>query len=110
MTLDATTSTSASADTDLHARPREPLAGAVWLPLTLLRPNPWNRKHFDPKALAELTESIRQHTVLQPVLARPIAGARNGQPLYEIVAGERRWRASQAANQVGIPADRKSVV
>ncbi len=57
------------------------------------------RRHFDNEALAELTESIRARGVLQPILIRPIGAGR-----YEIVAGERRWRASQAAGRHEIPA------
>lgn len=77
---------------------RAPIDGAVYIPLELLAPSPTNpRKHFDPKKLDELAASIKAHTLLQPILARPIEGAKNGQPLYEIVAGERRWRASKLA-------------
>ncbi|MDO4418746.1 MAG: ParB/RepB/Spo0J family partition protein [Ruminococcus sp.] len=56
------------------------------------------RTEFDPEALAELTESIRVHGVLQPILVRPfIAGG------YQIVAGERRYRASRQAGLSEIP-------
>lgn len=56
------------------------------------------RTEFDPEALAELTESIRVHGVLQPILVRPfIAGG------YQIVAGERRYRASLQAGLSEIP-------
>ncbi len=81
---------------------RERLHGSSSLPLTLLRPNPWNRK-ADPKKLAELTATVKLHGVMQPIVARPIDGARAGQPLYEIVAGERRWRASTDAGLAEIP-------
>ncbi len=57
------------------------------------------RRQFDGEALAELTESIRARGVLQPILIRPVGAGR-----YEIVAGERRWRASQAAGRHDIPA------
>lgn len=56
------------------------------------------RKRFDEASLAELTESIRMHGVLQPIVVIPKAGK------YEIVAGERRFRASQAAGLESIPA------
>ncbi len=56
------------------------------------------RRHFDQTALDELTESIKQHGVLQPIVVMPRDGS------YEIVAGERRWRASQAAGKTDIPA------
>ncbi len=57
------------------------------------------RKHFDEGELNELANSIRAHGVLQPILVRPIAGGK-----YEIVAGERRWRAAQRAGLHAIPA------
>jgi ParB/RepB/Spo0J family partition protein len=54
---------------------------------------------FDPQALEELSGSIREHGVLQPILVRPI-----GPNTYQIVAGERRWRASRQAGLDTIPA------
>jgi len=64
-----------------------------------IRPNPAQpRQHFDEDALAELADSIRQHGVLQPVLLRPVEGG------YELIAGERRWRASQRVQLHTIPA------
>ncbi len=56
------------------------------------------RRKFDEQKLAELTESVRAQGVLQPILVRP-----NGDGRYEIVAGERRWRAAQAAGLHEIP-------
>lgn len=65
------------------------------------------RKHFDPVALAELTESIRKRGVLQPILCRiwPLSYEQPA-PLttYEIIAGERRWRAAKAAGLTMIEA------
>lgn len=58
------------------------------------------RKYFDEKALAELTESVKKHGVLQPVLVRPL----NGDGTFELVAGERRYRAAKAAGLKEIPA------
>lgn len=86
---------------DTHGRPALP--GAVLLPLGLIRPNPWNRQVSDASA-AELEPSIRMHGVLQPVLVRPAPDAKPGQPLYELICGERRWRASQFAGLDGVPA------
>ena len=57
------------------------------------------RRHFDPDGLASLSASIRQVGVLQPVVVRPAADGR-----YELVMGERRWRAAQAAGLTTIPA------
>jgi ParB family chromosome partitioning protein len=56
------------------------------------------RRRFDAEALAELTESVRLHGILQPILVRPL-----GSGQYEIVAGERRWRAAQAIPLHEIP-------
>ncbi len=64
-----------------------------------IRPNPSQpRQHFDEDALAELAESIRKHGVLQPILLRPAGDD------YELIAGERRWRAAQKAQLHSIPA------
>lgn len=57
------------------------------------------RRKFDEQALNELAESITQHGVVQPLLVRPIGGGR-----YQIVAGERRWRASRMAGLQTVPA------
>lgn len=57
------------------------------------------RRKFDEQALSELSESIAQHGVVQPLLVRPIGGGR-----YQIVAGERRWRASRMAGLQTVPA------
>ena len=62
------------------------------------------RKVFDPKKLEELTESIRLKGVLQPLLVRPIPNPKNNnQPIYQIVAGERRWQASLKAGLETVP-------
>lgn len=67
-------------------------------PIASLRPNPHQpRKHFEPEALAELTESIRRHGILHPIVVRPVSGG------FEIISGERRWRAAQAAGQAAVP-------
>jgi ParB family chromosome partitioning protein len=66
-----------------------------------LMPNPEQpRSHFDPKALSELADSIRQFGLLQPILVRPLRGSAD---MYEIVAGERRWRAAQKAQLHEVP-------
>jgi ParB family chromosome partitioning protein len=71
------------------------------IPLDRITPNPEQpRMNFDEAALAELASSIREHGVLQPILVRPI-----GEPhRYQLVAGERRWRAAKAAELDVIPA------
>ena len=78
------------------------VAGARFaeLPLDRITPNPLQpRTHFDEEALAELVTSIREVGLLQPVVVREI-----GPDRYELVMGERRWRASQAAGTGTIPA------
>jgi ParB family chromosome partitioning protein len=73
------------------------------LSVTDVRPNPEQpRQIFSEDTLAELAESIRTQGVLQPILVRPLSV--EGEGKYEIVAGERRWRASQLAGQRTIPA------
>ncbi|MEY2515916.1 MAG: ParB family transcriptional regulator, chromosome partitioning protein [bacterium] len=70
------------------------------VPVDLIVPNPKQpRRHFDEAALEALAGSLRERGVLQPVLLRPVAGGS-----YEIVAGERRWRAAQIAGLDTIPA------
>jgi ParB family chromosome partitioning protein len=72
------------------------------IPLELIRRNPDQpRRHFAEAELAELTESVREKGVLQPVLLRPAPGV-TGE--YQLVAGERRWRAAQRAGLRTIPA------
>lgn len=73
---------------------------AVTLPIDEIVPNKDQpRKQFDEAALSELSASIAQHGVLQPLLVRPIAGGG-----YQIVAGERRYRASRMAGLTEVPA------
>ena len=70
----------------------------VFLPARAIRPNPAQpRRSFDEKALAELTESIRCHGIVQPLSVRRTGGG------YELIAGERRLRAAQAAGLGEIP-------
>lgn len=73
--------------------------GAVTLSIAEIEPNRGQpRKHFDEAALAQLADSIRENGVLQPLLVRPIpAGG------YQLVAGERRWRAARMAGLTEVP-------
>ncbi len=71
------------------------------VPIEFLKPNPRNpRRTFSEGELAELTASIKQHGVIQPIVVRPVKGAHDR---FEIIAGERRWRASQAAGLHEVP-------
>jgi ParB family chromosome partitioning protein len=87
-----------------------PVPGATYgeIPLEEIRPNPRQpRSVFDEDDMAELVYSIREIGVLQPVVVRPVDG--NGDGIrYELIMGERRWRASKEAGQDSIPAIVKS--
>ena len=73
--------------------------GIVELPINEIEPNrDQPRKEFDEMALSELASSIAQHGLLQPITVRPTANLR-----YQIVAGERRWRASRIAGLERVP-------
>ncbi len=73
---------------------------AVQLRISELEPNREQpRKDFDEKSMAELADSIAQHGLLQPLLVRPVFGGG-----YQIVAGERRWRAARMAGLSEVPA------
>jgi ParB family chromosome partitioning protein len=76
------------------------------LPLAFLSPNPNNpRKTFGDGALADLTASIKERGVVQPLIVRPLPGlaGERGSERYEIIAGERRWRAAQRAGLHDVP-------
>ena len=91
-----------------EATPEAPVevAGAHFaeLPLDRITPNPLQpRQHFDEEAMAELVTSIREVGLLQPVVVREIEPDDEG-PRYELVMGERRWRAAQQAELELLPA------
>lgn len=69
--------------------------------IEFLRPNPRNpRRHFPEAELDELASSIRMRGIIQPIVVRPVSGVPG---TYEIVAGERRWRAAQKAGHTEVP-------
>lgn len=71
------------------------------IPIELLHPNPHNpRRHFESGELDELVQSIRTQGILQPLIVRPRSEGQS----YEIVAGERRWRAAQRVPLHEVPA------
>jgi ParB family transcriptional regulator, chromosome partitioning protein len=75
--------------------------GSRQTPIEFLRPNPRNpRKLFDEAELDELAASIKERGIIQPVIVRAISGVADA---YEIIAGERRWRAAQRAGLHEIP-------
>ena len=72
-----------------------------FVPIDAISPNPNNpRRHFDEAELTDLANSIRHHGVVQPLLLRPKPGQADA---FEIVAGERRWRAARAAGLNEVP-------
>jgi ParB family chromosome partitioning protein len=78
-------------------RPR----GQRRLPTIALRPNPRNpRRAFSNEELDELVASLREPGIIQPIIARPVSGVSD---VYEIIAGERRWRAAQRAGLHEVP-------
>jgi ParB family transcriptional regulator, chromosome partitioning protein len=82
----------ATADSEVAGRLRD-------IPIGEIQANPGQpRKRFDESALAALADSIRERGVLQPVIVRPVGDG------YELVAGERRWRAAELAGEATIPA------
>lgn len=83
------------------AKPDDPLPGDLLrtLPIDQIQAGRYQpRRHFDGKALDELAESIKAQGVIQPILVRTL-----GKDRYEIVAGERRWRAAERAGLTEIP-------
>ena len=76
-----------------------PASALIELQLDRIQPNPLQpRMQFEPEKLQELAASIKENGVLQPIVVRPSGGG------YEIVVGERRWRAAQQVNLERIPA------
>jgi ParB family chromosome partitioning protein len=84
----------------LSVAPRDELQELRPIPVDMVDPNPNQPRHaFDEDSLMSLAGSIRTSGVLQPVLVRPLPSGR-----YELIAGERRWRAAQLAELDAIPA------
>src|ERR1700757_3399006 len=76
-------------------------AGINDISIDLLEPGPFQpRGPIDPASLSDLVESVRAQGLLQPLLARPHPAIRGR---YQIIAGERRWRAAQAAGLHSVP-------
>ena len=80
--------------------PNEPIEGSVsMIPVAEITPNPSQpRRQFDPTAMFELTQSVERDGIIQPIIARIV-----GQKQYQIIAGERRWRAAKAAGLTEVP-------
>lgn len=81
------------------ARSEGEASGLLHLELGRIRPNPFQpRKSMDPAGLEELRDSISNHGILQPVVVRAAQGG------YELISGERRWRAARLAGLQAVPA------
>jgi ParB family chromosome partitioning protein len=75
--------------------------GVRSLPIAWLQPGAYQpRRHFDEAAIGELATSVRERGILQPLMVRPIEGEKDS---YEIICGERRWRAAQQAGLHDVP-------
>ena len=84
---------------DNHEEPQTVTLGMQMIPIEYLFANPKQpRRYFSPEALDELASSIKEKGILQPIIVRP-----QGENRFEIVAGERRWRAAQQATCHEIP-------
>lgn len=80
---------------------KAPVASDGKVPIEFVSPNPRNpRRHFGDAELTDLAQSIREHGIVQPVIVRPSILSPGH---YEIIAGERRWRAAQRAGLTEIP-------
>ena len=93
-------------DLDVAPAPSEPVSSPREVPVEFLKPNPFQpRKTFHDDYMSELSASIREKGVLQPLIVRPIeqSDESSASPVYEIVAGERRWRAAQMASIHAVP-------
>jgi ParB family chromosome partitioning protein len=90
-----------------HDRSATNDVGAVYREIdpSSIEPNPRQpRQVFDEEALAELVHSIREFGLMQPIVVREVAAHQTGGRRYQLVMGERRWRAAQTAGLVAIPA------
>ncbi|MEM5470823.1 ParB/RepB/Spo0J family partition protein [Hoeflea sp. AS60] len=86
-------------DQPIQSQSKPTVSADRTVPIEHVSRNPRNpRRSFDPADLEDLSKSIRQHGIVQPVMVR-----RAGDDRYEIIAGERRWRAAQMAGLVDIP-------
>ncbi len=78
--------------------------GLRTLPIDRLQPGKYQpRTGMDPEKLTELAESIKAQGLIQPIVVREIGAGKDGQPRYEIIAGERRWRAATQAGLADVP-------
>lgn len=90
----------ANSETDITSAQEIPLGSTSMLEITCIEANPFNpRTHFEQEALEELAESIKIHGIIQPLTVRKL-----GRDKYQLISGERRFRASQLAGLKAVPA------
>lgn len=103
--LDALLSSVTDVEEQVSVQSAESLDGYQLLPVSVIQRGRYQpRRDIEPQALEELSNSIRAQGVMQPIVVRPVDSDR-----YEIIAGERRWRATQMADLSEIPAIVKDV-
>ena len=91
----------AAEETDSSAERAERVRLTRLVPIELIQPGRYQpRRKFDPEAIRSLVESVKEKGILQPILVRKLDGDANH---YEIIAGERRWRAAQLAGLHEVP-------
>jgi ParB family transcriptional regulator, chromosome partitioning protein len=95
----------ASVGTSVRAGARTGSGELLMIAVDAVAPNEYQpRRHFDESALEALAASIREAGMMQPVVVRPRKVDADGDALYELIAGERRWRAAQKVGLAHIPA------
>jgi ParB family transcriptional regulator, chromosome partitioning protein len=88
-------------DVDVESQSAERARGQRRVPIEFLKANPRNpRKNFSDAELEELAQSLHERGMIQPIVVRPVKNAADG---FEIIAGERRWRAAQRAGLHDVP-------
>lgn len=89
----------AAQNSDANAAPKSTVPNS--LPIEFLQPGAYQpRRKFDEEAISGLADSIKERGILQPLMVRPLSGEKDS---YEIIAGERRWRAAQQAGLHEVP-------
>ena len=87
-------------DTDITSLTGATLGSISLLPISSIETNPFNpREHFEQEALEELANSIEEHGIIQPLTVRKL-----GRDKYQLISGERRFRAAQLAGLIEVPA------
>ena len=104
-TSDTPPGTPAGTSPDRTPAPTSPGTRPAELPLTAIAPNPHQpRRAFDEAALSELAASMKANGVIQPIVVRQVTDTAGNAPTYQLIAGERRYRAAKLAGLETIPA------